>query len=87
MSEVTTAAVSRQYRPRPRPKIEIDGEMWEPRDDVAKELGFTPRTAQRMNWRTVLIAGIAYVPGMESRREVVAKARRRNEPIKRGWRA
>jgi hypothetical protein len=82
MSDITTATIA-HYRPRPRPHLTIDGEVWKPRSDFAKELGVTDRTAARMNLRTTYIAGIAYVPAGESLTEVAAKARRRYEPAKR----
>jgi hypothetical protein len=82
MSDITTATIA-HYRPRPRPHITIDGEVWKPRSDFANELGITDRTAARMNLRTTYIAGIAYVPSGESLTEVAAKARRRCEPAKR----
>jgi hypothetical protein len=87
MSDITTNTVSR-YRPKPRLHIKVDGDDWGPRSDFAKKvLGVTDRTAARMNLRTTYIAGVAYVPFGESLREVIARARRRNEPVKRRQRA
>jgi hypothetical protein len=83
MSEVITTTAPRNYRPKPRPDITIAGKVWKPRVNLANKLGFTDRTAQRMNWRTTYIAGVAYCPEEESLADLAAKARRRNEPAKR----
>ena len=79
MSEVNVIARG-HYRPKPRPDITIEGEIWKPRSNFAAAIGVTDKTCHRMNLRTAYIGGIAYVPMSESLREVAARARRRHEP-------
>jgi hypothetical protein len=81
MSAEVATTVTR-YRPKPRPDITIAGQVWTPRANLADKLGFTDRTAARMNWRTTYVAGIAYCPVEESLADIVARARRRHEPVK-----
>jgi hypothetical protein len=81
MSELTPNTASR-YRPKPRLHITIEGEEWEPRSDFATRIGVVDRTVARMNLRTTFIGGLAYVPVMESLRDVAARAHRRHEPTK-----
>lgn len=82
MSDIATVT-STPRRPKSRPDITIDGEVWSARSSIAAVIDITDRAAQRMNWRTVYIGGIAYCPKEESLRDTVARARRRYEPTKR----
>lgn len=83
MSDLTTDTISR-YRPKARRRIIIDNEEWIPRKDFAEDdLGIVDRTAARMNFETMYVSGIAYIPRGKSLREMAAKAQRRNEPAKR----
>ena len=78
MSDIAITTVSR-YRSKPRPDITIAGKVWKPRR-LADELGFTDRTAARMNWPTAYIAGVADCPEEENSWISPRGARRRNEP-------
>ena len=78
---MTVAIPATASRTKTRPHLQIDGQTWKPRDSFAvDDLGVSPKTAQRMNFRTTYVGGVAYVPVEESLREVAARARRRNEP-------
>jgi hypothetical protein len=75
---------SKKRRSTKRPHIQIAGQTWKPRSMfAADDLGISDRTARRMNFRTALIGGIAFVPVEESLRDVAARARRRNDPPRR----
>jgi hypothetical protein len=81
-SELTTIS-PRRYRPRPRPDIIVEGKVWKPRAKLADKFGFTDRAAQRRNWRTAYIAGVAYCEEESAAADLVSEASRRNEPLKR----
>jgi hypothetical protein len=81
-SEPATVTASRNYRPKPKPNITVAGEVWEPRANLANEVGICDRTAARYNWPTVYISGIAYCRREECLADLVARARRRHEPAK-----
>jgi hypothetical protein len=82
--EVATAAAraprSRVRQPKTNlPAIEIAGETWKPRKDFAADIGVCDATAKRLNLRTVLVGGVAYVNVKDGLREIAGRARRRNE--------
>jgi hypothetical protein len=56
---------------RPRPHIEIPGDVLVPKGEAAKELGIATRTLTRMRPPFVLVGGICYV-AMGKLREQIA---------------
>jgi hypothetical protein len=47
--------------PRPRPRIEIPGDVLVPKSEAADELGMSRRTLTRMRPPSVLVAGVSYI--------------------------
>jgi hypothetical protein len=86
-SEQAAVSHTRTYRPRPRPDLTIRGEVWKPRANIADMVGFSDRTASRMNWRTSYIAGVAYCPEEESLASLIDQSSRRHKPAKHRRRA
>jgi hypothetical protein len=67
-----------------RPDIELpDGEILTPRARFAESVGLADRTAQRLNLPTIYVGNIAYVARNASLKQIGARVKRRNEPVKR----
>jgi hypothetical protein len=60
-----------------------DGDVLIPREDFAKKVGVSDRTARRLNFPTVFIAGYAFVKQNASLQIIADKVKRKNEPPKR----
>jgi hypothetical protein len=67
---------------RARPHITLpDGDILMPRAEFANDvLGVSDRTAQRMNFPTTYIAGIAHVPRNASLKVIADRVTSRNQP-------
>ena len=63
-----------------RPRIKLPGgeELW-PRDDLASEIGVSPKTCGRL-FPTVYVANVAYHPHDESLQILAGRVRHRNQP-------
>jgi hypothetical protein len=46
---------------RPRPRIEIPGDVLAPKSEAAEEIGVSQRTLTRMRPQSTLIGGVSYV--------------------------
>jgi hypothetical protein len=60
-----------------------DGDTLIPREMFANEVGISDRTARRMDFPTVFIAGYAFVKRSASLQIISDKAKRKNAPQKR----
>jgi hypothetical protein len=80
--DTTTAPAGYKVRaPRERPCIPLpNGDVLEPRRQLAASIGVTDRTARKLNLKTTYIGGVAYVPRNASLQQLAEDARHRSEP-------
>lgn len=84
MSDIVTNTAAAGSRRDTAPDIKLpNGKTLTPQIKFAAKIGACEKTVQRMNFETVYIAGVAYVEEERSLKELVDRARRRNEPAKR----
>jgi hypothetical protein len=88
VSDVTTTAPLLPPQQRlgklERPSIELpDGETLKPRAQFAAAIGVSDKTAARLNLPTTYVGCVAYVAVNASLKQIAARVRRRNEPIRR----
>lgn len=67
----------RVSRPKKRPNIKIDDDVWMPLEAFAARIGTTVAVAKRLNLLTVEIGDATYVNSTLGLREIAAQAKRR----------
>jgi len=75
-----TLAVARRPKAKSRPRIQLpNGDELVPRQQFADEVGFTDRTARKLNLPTTYIANTAYVLRNASLAILAARVQSRND--------
>jgi hypothetical protein len=76
-------ATAARRRPRVRESIALpDGEVLDPRQKFARDIGVSDKTIARMNLPTVYISNVAHVKRNASLQILADSAQRRNQPQK-----